>query len=140
MEKLSVRGALPSMTPLANIDPERFRLINSILMTILTSDVAESTFAQIIDGPPTRNSFEHNTATRTLDFEIASRDEPTQQSRSIFREFRDQLQPAFITLDSKVCSSHNSSIFLMTNSYDQLRQFRLIRIPLCCPNSFHSDF
>ena len=139
MENFFPRVTSPPMASLASVDLERFRLINSILMTILASDVAESTFAQIIDGIPTRISFEDNTAMRPSSFEISSRDEPTQQSRLIFREFCNQLQPASMTVDSKVGSFHESGYFI-TNSCDQLRQLKPIRIPPYYLISFRSDF
>lgn len=92
-------------TSLAHLDAERYHLVNHALMAVLASDAAEATFAQIIDGAPTRLIFEQNTGMQSWEPGIVSRDEPTPESRAIFREFRRRIQPASIALNSQVGSS-----------------------------------
>lgn len=103
-EQPSLPAPLPT-TDLANLDFERLQYLENFLVTILASSVAERAFAQIIDGLPTRTSFERNAGSRPWLPEVLQREGPSESSLEVFRTFRARFQLAGVLVNSKVGSS-----------------------------------
>lgn len=100
----------PPTVTLGNLDPLRLSFFEYALTTILSLDVSETAFAQVIDGLPTRMAFLPNRGMVSTPPEIACREAPTEQSLDIFREFRRRLQPALLAVDSKAGLSYTGTL------------------------------
>lgn len=95
---------LTPTTQLADLDAERLHYLENFLGKILASEVAETAFAQIVDGLPTGPSFERNTGHQPTLPEVAERKEPSPDALGVFREFRTQCHLGDLQVNLKVWS------------------------------------
>ena len=90
---------------LACITPEKLERLEATLATILTSSVAEETYAQLIDGNPTRSSFYENYGGENLEnTNVSDLDKPSSQAIQSFQDIRASFSPLDLSLDVNVRS------------------------------------
>ena len=87
-------------TALSNLAPDRFHKLKQCLTSILASSLAEETFAQIIDGQPTRSSYERNFG--EYGAERFERDEPSAQAVQRYRECKVNFVTPALKIEAKV--------------------------------------
>jgi hypothetical protein len=94
--------APPSTTDLTNLDSARLRYLENFLTAIFASSLAEDAFDQIIDGLPTRPSFQKKTGTRPWLPSILERNKPSEFSLDKFKEFRASFHISGLEIVSEV--------------------------------------
>lgn len=109
---------------LADIEPEKSTVFQRVLFAVLRSTVVKSVFSQIIDGLPVNRNYEFMT-TRRLDLD--SREEPTEESKTLFDNALDSLTPLdHLQINAKVCGS----VQTMTTQLMICRSHNCINRPL----------
>ena len=86
---------------LSNLSPEKLQELESVLASILTLPLARETYAQIIDGNPTRtpSALGINPFT-TLD--ISDDQKPSDRAMQQYEEFRRTFAPQGLKIDLQV--------------------------------------
>jgi hypothetical protein len=84
------------------LDPQRLESLQKVFTAIFYSKEAEHTFAQVIDGLPTKAAWMENQAILPKLPEILERDQPTESSVARFIELRAEFQLANLSIPSKV--------------------------------------
>ncbi|KAK2797576.1 hypothetical protein FQN51_008371 [Onygenales sp. PD_10] len=72
------------MISIAGIDQERWGILKSVLSIVMHSDTAKDVLAQVIDGLPTKATYE---LTITHRFDLLSRSKPSQDTRDLSQQF-----------------------------------------------------
>ena len=88
---------------LLGLESNKWVCLESMLAIILASSTAEDTFAQIIDGRPTRPSFRKNYGFCSNNSNISDQMDPSEQSIQAFKLVRAGLTPHILKLDVAVC-------------------------------------
>ena len=89
----------PDSIKLSYLAPERLEYLERFVSTILSSSAAERTYAQLIDGLPTRASFQRCSTWEPTFTAIVEREAPSPNAIELFRSFRQQLQVSQIKID-----------------------------------------
>jgi hypothetical protein len=89
-------------TLLVHLDPQHLRVITNIVSGIIATERAEDAFAQLVDGIPTRPTFEEHFQRPPLLDSVRAREKPTEDSMKLVRAFRQQFDISSLHLDSKV--------------------------------------
>ena len=93
-------------TDLSNLDDRKLDIVETTLMKILTSDAAVNTYAQIIDGQPTRTSFIKECG-YVRDFtHVSERLEPTEKSVNAYRDITIVFSVDTLRVDVDVSTNH----------------------------------
>lgn len=93
---------LPPTTHLADLDSERLQCLENFVGRVLACEVAETAFAEVIDGIPTASSFSKMAQLQPHLPEVAERHEPTADALARFRDFRAGFHLGGLLIDSKV--------------------------------------
>ena len=105
----SYANEMPNFGDLTNVSVEKLEELNAVLATILALPVARDTYAQIIDGKPTRTPYsEDNKASQSGTGNIRSvsgRSKPTDRALQEYEKIRKAFAPQNLLVDLKVRDS-----------------------------------
>ena len=91
---------------LINVDPKKLRDLETILTTILALPIARDTFAQVIEGRPTRTPYSDEIKNSKDPFEktiiIGNNVKPNHEAVQRFEEIRAAFKPQELIMDLKV--------------------------------------
>lgn len=110
----------PSLANLSDLTPRKLELLDRSLKFILLSAIAQDTFAQIIDGQPTRLSYEINYRT-IRDPDVSERMYPADSSIREWIEIREAVVPQTLRLDAQLVQSFQSA-----QEHSRLEDLRLL--------------
>lgn len=105
---------------LADLSAEKLQQLETVLKSILALPIAQDTYAQIIDGNPTWQSYAEPNAKRfPLETTIVS-DHPTPSPGAIqrYEEFRKDFTAAALKTDTQVCWRFNSTAHRSRAEFD----------------------
>lgn len=88
---------------LARLSPEKLQPIEDTLSAILTLSSAIDTFAQIIDGTPTRTSFYRNYGPPGDDSTVSERLEPSDAAIQMYSNVRTAFSAQDLRMPTQVC-------------------------------------
>jgi hypothetical protein len=109
MDDHSGKAGDPTSSSLGLLDAEHVNVFRNALERILSADIAETTFSEIIDGLPTRSTW--------LQFDIWNEEHPVNVrghdaicdgAREKARRFRDEFDVYILSFPSTVCASFRS--------------------------------
>ena len=105
-EHLSVMNPATRTADLSHLDGRKRDILETSLTKILNSDVGVNTYAQIIDGQPTRTSF-INECGYVRDFtHVSERLEPTAKSVNAYRDITSVFSVDTLRIDVDVSTNH----------------------------------
>ena len=111
-----------SLANLSDLALTKFELLDRTLKPILLSAIAEDTFAQIIDGQPTRPSYRKNYRT-VWDRGVSERTRPTDSSIREWTEIKETFVPQILRLDAQLVQAFQSS-----EEHSHLEDLRLLEM------------
>ena len=95
-----------SFCHLTNVDPNKLQDLETVLTTILALPIARDTFAQVIEGRPTRTPYSDEIKKSKDPFEktiiIGDSVKPNHEAVQRFEEIRAAFKPQELTMDLKV--------------------------------------
>ncbi len=104
----SIASDMPSFGDLTNIDPEKLQDLKTILTTILALPIARETFAQVIEGRPTRTPFSDEFKRQNLMFHktiiVGENLKPSHEAVQRFDEIKTAFVPEDLIIELKVRS------------------------------------
>ncbi len=86
---------------LADLAPAHYLALERVITKILLTDLAFDTFAQIVDGCPTRHRYLEYYGWCRDDFQ--ENEEPSQEAADIVNAYREALDVRSFQVDAKVC-------------------------------------
>lgn len=102
----SYANEMPTFGDLTNVSVEKLEDLNTVLATILALPIARDTYAQIIDGKPTRTPYsEDNKASQSGTGNIRSvsgKSKPTDWALQEYEKIRKAFAPQNLPIDLKV--------------------------------------
>ena len=111
-----------SLANLSDLTSSKLELLDRSLKPILLSAIAEDTFAQIIDGQPTRPSYDKNYGT-VWDRDVTERTCPTYSAIRHWTEIRETFVPQTLKLDAQLVQAFQDS-----QEHSRLEDLRLLEI------------
>ena len=111
-----------SLADLSDLAPTKLELLSRLLRPILQSAIAEDTFAQIIDGQPTRPSYRKNYRT-VWDPDVSERTRPTDSSIREWTEIKETFVPQILKLDAQLVQAFQNS-----EEHSHLEDLRLLEM------------
>ena len=110
----SVASDMANFGSLTNIDPENLQDLKTVLTTILALPIARDTFAQVIDGTPTRTPFsdeiKNSKFTYSKTIIVNDNMKPSHKAVQKFDEIKTAFAPQNLMIELKV---HSLSILLL---------------------------
>ncbi|KAJ5574136.1 uncharacterized protein N7459_008563 [Penicillium hispanicum] len=98
-----------SKVAINDLDPDHWGAVQSSIQHILSTQVAEYTLAQIVDGLPTKHTDRYRD--RPYAPEVDERDNPTATAFNVVAEWRSTFHLEILTIDSDVVQAYqNTSI------------------------------
>lgn len=97
---------ITNFADLTHLDNAKFQILQNTVKSILTSTIAEDSFAQIIDGQPTRLSFEKNFNYDRPLYDaagVSEATEPSPKSLQLFRTIRADFALQGLKINAQVC-------------------------------------
>jgi hypothetical protein len=102
LEPLIPPGIIATLSP-ADLGPDHFDILKQAIWNILTTDVAEFTYAQIIDGLPTTSSFtDFHILRKSSDHPVRSHPALCDGAMDRIRAFRAQFDPISLRFEPDV--------------------------------------
>ena len=99
-------NTMPTFGDLSNVSVEKLQELNSVLAKILALPIAQDTYAQIIDGKPTRTPYsDQNKASQSRSGKINSisgTSKPSDQAIQEYEKIRKAFAPENLFIDLKV--------------------------------------
>lgn len=115
----SYANEMPTFGDLTNVSVEKLEELNAVLATILALPIARDTYAQIIDGKPTRTPYsEENKSFQSGTEELSSvsgNSKPTDRAYKEYEKIRKAFEPQNLIIDLKVRISSQSAPLIRLN-------------------------
>ena len=118
----SDRHELDSLAGLSDLNPSKLELLDRALKSILLSAIAQDTFAQIIDGQPTRSSYKDNYRT-VWEPDVSERTCPTEASIREWTKIKEIFVPQTLKLDVRLIQA-----FQNAEEHSRLENLRLLEM------------
>lgn len=100
---------VPGFGDLTNVSAEKLQELETVLQHVLDLPIARDTYAQIIDGTPTRTPFSDEIKrTRSTFYKTiidSDNSKPTDEAMQKYEEIRQQIAPQDLVIDLKVCNT-----------------------------------
>lgn len=110
---------------ISNLTTEHLDIFVKTLSKVLSTNLAERTFSQVIDGLPTCDVYDKYGECRRED--IDAHEEPCPDSVEAFKRFRADFSPNTLEIDSKVGGSSTYHLFDRVYSH-HARRYKPIRV------------
>lgn len=104
----SIASDMANFGNLTNTDPEKLQDLKTVLTTILALPIARDTFAQIIDGTPTRTPFSDEIKNSKFPFHktiiVSDNVKPSHEAMQKFDEIKTAFAPQDLIIELEVRS------------------------------------
>lgn len=104
---------VPGFGDLTNVSAEKLQELETVLQHVLDLPIAQDTYAQIIDGTPTRTPFSDEIKrTRSTFYKTiidSDNSKPTDEAMQKYEEIRQQIAPQDLVIDLKVAQNYQDA-------------------------------
>ena len=102
-------GEMPDIGDLSNLSAEKLQELETLLKSILALPIARDTYAQIIDGTPTRTPYSDDIKAFRSPLRktiiVNDNSEPSGRAMQLYEETRTTFAPQGLKIDLKACTS-----------------------------------
>lgn len=127
MQKIpSIPGEMPTIGDLSNLSVEKLQDLERVLKPILALPIARDTYAQIIDGTPTRTPYSDdikaNKSPLSETIIVSDNSKPSDRAMQLYEEIRTTFAPQGLKIDLKARTSSLIILYLIKPDSTQLAQ------------------